>query len=180
MNEVIKELPAMDDDLTEILGRPCFQCTALANALRLKGVDIPFKAEEEQAQVIHFTLSKYLQDKANWRQLCRDDLAAGFAQQNGRMAFGTVGHIGKLCSLITVTVHGQETETYNYEAFNIKGIFKKPYVLEDGIFFKDDSMAAQAIVKNFAAGNEFNTDLLPEGWMNYTQFLAKLEEQHKV
>lgn len=180
MNEVIKELPPMDDDLIEILGRPCFQCMGLANALRLKGMDIPFKAEQEQAEVIHFTLSKYLQDKANWRQLCRDDLAGGFTQQNGRMAFGTVHHIGKQCSLIAVTVHGQETETYKYEAFNIKGIFKKPYVLEEGIFFLDDSMAAQAIVKNLAAGEEFDTSKLPEGWMTYTQFLEKLEEQHKI
>lgn len=173
-------LPPMDDDLIEILGRPCFQCIGLANALRLKGVDIPFKAEQEQAEVIHFTLSKYLQDKANWRQLCRDDLAGGFVQQNGRMAFANVGHIGKACSLITVTVMGQETETFKYEAFNIKGIFKKPYVLEDGIFFLDDSMAAQAVIKNLSAGEEFDTSKLPESWMDYNQFLAKLEEQHKV
>lgn len=180
MNDVLQELPAMNDDLLEILGRPCFQCIHLANALRLKGIDIPFKAEAEQAQVIHFTLDQYLKDKDNWRQRCRDYLASNFQQHNDRMAFGHVGHIGKECSLITVTVLAQDTDAVKYEAFNIKGIFKKPYVLEEGIFFTEDAITSQAIIKNLKAGEVFDTALLPEGWMNYDQFLTKLAEQHKV
>lgn len=180
MNEAFKELPELDDDLCEILGRPNFQCNALANALRLKGVDIPFKSEMEQATVIHFMLGQYLKDKTNWRQLCRDELSRGFMQHNDRMAFGNVGHIGKECSLITVTVAGRNSGNVEYEAFNIKGIFAKPYQLENGIFFTEDAITSQAIIKNLKAGEVFNTELLPEGWMTYDQFLTKLDEQHQV
>lgn len=179
MNQVINELPELEGDLIEILGRPCFQCAGLANALRLKGQDIPFKAEQEQAAVLHFTLNHYLKDKENWRRLCQEDLGRGFQQYNGRMAFGAVHHIGAVCSLIGVTLLGQDTDTFVYEAFNAKAIFKKPYRLEEGIFFLDDAQAAQAIVKNLKAGEEFDTDNLPEGWMNYDQYLAKLEEQYR-
>jgi hypothetical protein len=179
MNQVINELPELEGDLIEILGRPNFQCAALANALRLKGQDIPFKSEREQAAVLHFTLNHFLKDKENWRRLCQEDLGRGFQQHNGRMAFGNVEHVGTACSLIGVTVMGQESETFKYEAFNVKAIFKQPYVLEEGIFFLDDTHAARAIVKNMKAGEEFDTSKLPEGWMNYDQYLAKLEEQYR-
>lgn len=180
MNEVIKELPPLEGDLIAILGRPNFQCANLANALRLKGQDIPFKSEEEQAAVIHFTLNQYLKDSVNWAQLCRQELATGFAQCNDRMAFGSVSHIGKACSLISVTVMKREGQDNFPESFSIKGIFKKPYVLEDGIFFTDDAHAAKAIIQNLKAGEVLDVELLPEGWMTYDQFFAKLDEQHKA
>lgn len=180
MNEVIKELPPLEGDLVEILGRPNFQCSSLANALRLKGKDIPFKSEEEQAAVLYLLLSCYLKDKENWWDLVRDELLGGFVQRNDRMAFGNVQHIGSGCSMISVTVMKREVLDNFPENFNIKGIFKKPYVLEEGIFFNDDAHTAQAIIKHLKAGEVFDTALLPEGWMTYDQFFAKLNEQHKA
>lgn len=173
-------LPPLEGDLIEILGRPNFQCSSLANALRLKGQDIPFKSEEEQASVLYLLLSCYLKDKENWRNLVRDDLLSGFVQSNDRMAFGGVQHIGPSCSMITVTIIKREGLDSFPENFNIKAIFKKPYVLEEGIFFDDSAVASQVIVRNLKAGEVFDTELLPEGWMTYDQFFAKLDEQHKA
>lgn len=173
-------LPELEGDLVEILGRPNFQCASLANALRLKGQDIPFKSEEEQAAVLYLLLSCYLKDKENWRDLVRDELLDGFVQRNDRMAFGNVQHIGSGCSMISVTVMKREVLDNFPENFNIKGIFKKPYVLEEGIFFNDDAHTAQAIIKYLKAGEVFDTALLPEGWMTYDQFFTKLDEQHKA
>lgn len=180
MNEVIKELPPLEGDLIEILGRPNFQCASLANALRLGGHDIPFKSEVEQATVIHFLLSHYLKDKDNWRDLVQTTLLSSFVQRNERLAFFNVDHIGKECSLITVSVLGSTVGETKIDSFNIKAIFKKPYVLEEGIFFDDSAVASQVIVKNLKAGEVFDTALLPEGWMTYDQFFAKLDEQHKA
>lgn len=176
VNKEIKELPDLTPDLIEILGRPNFHCAALANALRLKGHDIPRKSEHEQAAVVHFTLNKYLEDPTNWRDLVRNDLLSGFVQNNGRMAFGTVHHDGKMCALIEVVVKPREGVDI-FEPFTIKAIFPKPYVLEQGIFFDDNAKAATAIVQHQKAGEVFNTTLLPEGWMTYDQFFEKLEKQ---
>lgn len=180
MNEVIKELPPLEGDLIEILGRPNFQCASLANALRLGGHDIPFKSEVEQATVIHFLLGQYLKDKDKWRELTQEALLGSFVQRTDRLAFFNVDHIGKECSLITVSVLANTVEGNKFDAFNIKAIFRKPYVLEEGIFFDDSAIASQIIVKNLKAGEIFDTALLPDGWMTYEQFFAKLDEQHKA
>ena len=54
-------VPPLDDDLRAILGRPNFACIEIASALRAGGVEIARKAEDEQAAVIHFFLTKYAQ-----------------------------------------------------------------------------------------------------------------------
>ena len=178
MSKEIEVMPELTEDLIEILGRPNFHCGALANALRLKGQDIPFKSEVEQATVIHFLMNQYLKDKEKWRELCREELLKDFVQHNDRMAFGNVGHIGSACTLIEVTILKREGVD-KFESFNIKGIFQKPYVLENGIFFNSSAESSQVIVKSLRAGEVFDTDLLPEGWMTYDQFFAKLDEQNE-
>ena len=50
-----------------ILGRPNFWCGSVARILRLTGKQIPNKAEEEQAAVIHWMLCLYELHGDNWR-----------------------------------------------------------------------------------------------------------------
>ncbi|MEE4715683.1 hypothetical protein V2K69_04820 [Pseudomonas alliivorans] len=58
----------LDDDLRYILGRANFSCMSIAQGLRLLGYEIPENSEDEQAVAIHWMLSHYLRDPANWRQ----------------------------------------------------------------------------------------------------------------
>ncbi len=52
----------------QILGRPNFACHSVANVLRKSGQEIPFKAEEEQAAVIHWLLNIYLEHGENYEK----------------------------------------------------------------------------------------------------------------
>jgi hypothetical protein len=45
-----------DDSVRGILGRICFQCTRIAEVLRLGGLEIDTRAEDEQAEVIYYLL----------------------------------------------------------------------------------------------------------------------------
>jgi hypothetical protein len=61
-------------DLTDILGRMCFQCINIADLLRVNGWEIKKRAEDEQAAVVLFTLNHWLADKENWRDNADQDL----------------------------------------------------------------------------------------------------------
>ena len=65
-----------DAELTNILGRPCFQCINIANVLRLGGWKIANRAEEEQAATILFLLRHWAADKTNWRDNADTELQA--------------------------------------------------------------------------------------------------------
>jgi hypothetical protein len=70
-----KALPSvLNDDLIFILGHPNFLCAPYATALRGLGQQIPPKAEQEQAAVIHWLLQHYLANPTNWRQAAAADL----------------------------------------------------------------------------------------------------------
>lgn len=60
-------VPPLDDDVRWILGRPNFACAGIAAGLRLGGHVIECKAEQEQAAVIHWMLTLYVQHGADWR-----------------------------------------------------------------------------------------------------------------
>lgn len=71
--------PAMIPDTPEvrdILGRPNFWCSPWANVLRMRGDEIPNKAEEEQAAVIRFMLNHYLARGADWAETAGAELDA--------------------------------------------------------------------------------------------------------
>ena len=57
----------LNEETKWIFGMPLFECAVLAQRLRELGHDINFKAEDEQAHVIHFFLSKYEEHGENWR-----------------------------------------------------------------------------------------------------------------
>lgn len=64
--EVVRELPPFDEVVREILGTPCFAVIQVAHVMRLKGFDIPRKAEEEQAAVAYFKLQMYMKYGKEW------------------------------------------------------------------------------------------------------------------
>jgi hypothetical protein len=68
------QLPDLNDDLIDILGRPNFTCSSIAQILRMGGRDIPRKSENEQAAAIHFLLNHYLADNEKWLQAAGADL----------------------------------------------------------------------------------------------------------
>lgn len=70
------DLPAMNEDLLLILGKICFQCSPIARVLRLGGMEIKTRAENEQAHVIHWLLSHYLKDPAKWAENAGDEIKA--------------------------------------------------------------------------------------------------------
>lgn len=70
------QLPDLNDDLIDILGRPNFTCSSIAQILRMGGRDIPRKSENEQAAAIHFLLNHYLADNEKWLQAAGADLKA--------------------------------------------------------------------------------------------------------
>jgi hypothetical protein len=63
------KLPALNDDLIEIIGRPNFQCSPVAECLRIGGAEIRRKSENEQAAVIHWMLGLYLEHGDKWREM---------------------------------------------------------------------------------------------------------------
>lgn len=73
---LMNRMPALDEHLRFILGRPNFWCYHLANALRAMGHEIARKAEEEQAAVIHWLLNAYFEHGPGWREAVEKILAA--------------------------------------------------------------------------------------------------------
>ncbi|MGO0684134.1 DUF3850 domain-containing protein [Pseudomonas fulva] len=69
-------IPELTSDLREILGRPNFTCHHIAKALRVMGLTIAPKSEDEQAAVIHWLLGHYLKHGADWRQRAAAELEA--------------------------------------------------------------------------------------------------------
>ncbi|AQW68336.1 hypothetical protein [Pseudomonas parafulva] len=69
-------IPELTSDLREILGRPNFTCHHVAKALRVMGITIAPKSEDEQAVVIHWLLGHYLKHGADWRQRATAELEA--------------------------------------------------------------------------------------------------------
>ncbi len=168
------QIPEMNDDLLAILGRPSFQCHSLANGLRLSGVDIPYKAEAEQAHSLRLLLNCYFEDPVNWTDLVATKLQETFTPANDRCTFGTVQHYGKESALITVAFRKREG-TDDFESFFIKAIFKRPYVLEEGIYFKADVDATNVFLKVLDAGEKFDRSLVgPEAW-TYQEIIDLLD-----
>jgi hypothetical protein len=66
-----------------ILGQPNFACAPVAHMLRIMGYVIPQKAEEEQAAVIHWLLSIYLEHGQTWRRVAGVRLAAAAQPYQG-------------------------------------------------------------------------------------------------
>lgn len=63
-----ESMAVLNDDLRAILGRPCFACIDIVKVLRLDGVEIPTKAEDEQAVTLHWLLCLYLEHGSAWRE----------------------------------------------------------------------------------------------------------------
>ncbi|HEL5401698.1 TPA: hypothetical protein UOJ25_001812 [Stenotrophomonas maltophilia] len=77
--QAVDPVPASFPDTQEvrdILGRPNFWCSPWANVLRMRGDEIPNKAEEEQAAVIRFMLNHYLANGADWAETAGAELDA--------------------------------------------------------------------------------------------------------
>lgn len=66
----------LDTDLRAILGLICFQANPLAICLRAGGAEIPYRAEDEQAHVIHWLLKLWLKHGAGWREAAKAELEA--------------------------------------------------------------------------------------------------------
>ncbi|WP_283444194.1 hypothetical protein [Noviherbaspirillum suwonense] len=59
--------PPPDDELRDILGRPCFTLISMAQMLRSIGHDIKRRAEDEQAVSILWMLGLYMKHDSEWR-----------------------------------------------------------------------------------------------------------------
>ena len=57
---------AFDETVREILGKPNFACSPIASILRLGGMEIKRKAEDEQACVLYWLLEMYCKHGENW------------------------------------------------------------------------------------------------------------------
>jgi hypothetical protein len=73
----------LNDDTRWILGRPNFVCGGIAAALRRLGHPIREKAEDEQAEVIHWMLSLYEEHGADWNQVAAAVLTEARASAGG-------------------------------------------------------------------------------------------------
>ncbi|MEG1466307.1 MAG: hypothetical protein RSA68_01930 [Hafnia sp.] len=76
------KLPELNDELIEILGRPNFTCTKLAEYLRHCGQDIKRKSEYEQAAVLHVLLNLYIKHGNDWRKHAEEAFTPAVAQEN--------------------------------------------------------------------------------------------------
>ena len=77
---------SLNDEVRWILGRPNFWCYGVAQVLREDGHDIPSKAEEEQAAVIHWLLNIYLEHGDKWRDVAQQETARIKANVEARIA----------------------------------------------------------------------------------------------
>lgn len=66
----------LDDDLRAILGTLCFEANPLAFWLRVGGAEIPYRAEDEQAHVIHWLLKLWLKHGADWKRAGNAEIKA--------------------------------------------------------------------------------------------------------
>jgi hypothetical protein len=66
----------MTTAIRTVLGRPNFTCIRIAHLLRLSGVEIAHKAEDEQANVIHFLLKFALRHGEMWADIAEEELMA--------------------------------------------------------------------------------------------------------
>lgn len=73
----------LTDELKNILGRPNFTCTPIAEALRRMGFVIDRKSEAEQATCLHWMLNHYLAHGADWKVHAEAELKAGAPAQGG-------------------------------------------------------------------------------------------------
>mgnify|MGYP001064131698 CR=1 FL=1 len=73
---VTVKLPALNDDLIAILGRPNFMCAHLAGLLRKSGEVIKRKSEHEQAAIIHWFLGIYLEHGEQWENVAKAEIQA--------------------------------------------------------------------------------------------------------
>jgi hypothetical protein len=87
---VLDHMPPLDDELRWILGRPNFTLGPMAHLFRTAGHDIPKRAEDEQAYMLHWMLNHYFKHgAAGWRaaadeevtQLC--EVAKAKVKSNG-------------------------------------------------------------------------------------------------
>ena len=70
------KLPPLNDELSEILGRPNFTCAHIAEVLRRVGQEIARKSECEQAAVIYWMLNLYLEHGSSWGGVAKAELQA--------------------------------------------------------------------------------------------------------
>lgn len=73
----------LTEDLKNILGRPNFTCTHIAEALRQMDYVIERKSEAEQAACLHWMLNHYLAHGADWKVHAEAELKAAAAAQGG-------------------------------------------------------------------------------------------------
>ncbi|MGC6386532.1 hypothetical protein ACMV8I_02560 [Ewingella sp. S1.OA.A_B6] len=66
--------PDINEDLVEILGRPNFTCSGIAEIFRGNGADIKRKSENEQAFIIHWLIGVYLTHGSDWRLVAEASL----------------------------------------------------------------------------------------------------------
>ena len=72
----------LNEDTRNILGKPNFWCAPIARQLRdLLGHDIAFKAEAEQAAVIHWLLTHYEKAGENWADSAAEEMRAAKKNQ---------------------------------------------------------------------------------------------------
>ncbi|BBP82419.1 hypothetical protein PHLH8_20610 [Pseudomonas sp. Pc102] len=72
--QAVFAIPDMDEHLLQILGRPNFRCSHIAQVLRLGGTEINRKSENEQAAVIHWMLTLYLAHGAAWWEVAAEEI----------------------------------------------------------------------------------------------------------
>lgn len=80
--QAVFAIPDMDEHLLQILGRPNFWCSPIASVLRHGGAEIRRKAEDEQAVVIHWLLTLYLQHGAEWWEVATAEIERVRAAQS--------------------------------------------------------------------------------------------------
>lgn len=73
----MREYPEeLNEDLADILGRPCFTAIHICHLFRRLGTVIEERAEAEQAFMIHWLLKLYLRHGAGWRDEAEKQLKA--------------------------------------------------------------------------------------------------------
>lgn len=79
----VAQLPPLEGDLKEILGKTCLTVAGLGRRLHdLNLYEVPRRVEEEQAAALHWMLNLYLAHGKEWRTVGEKILKAE-APQNG-------------------------------------------------------------------------------------------------
>lgn len=79
------DLPPLNPDLANILGRPNFTCNQLAQYLRAIGQTVPMRAEWEQAAVIHWLLGLYFKHGSSWSEMAHAEIKTFQLAQRGSL-----------------------------------------------------------------------------------------------